>query len=899
MQARINKRLLFVSLYLASPFFLIAQQIDTIRITEYFSNVPMQEALSRLESSYHLKFYFKTTWFENTQINLSVDSATVTGTINRLLAGKPFDYRIINGNKIVILPSEQVSLLINDLKDYSEGLSIQDFILVGKAEDAGIQKTPIISGKIIDGKTGEPIIGAMIQVNNLNQGAATDADGNYKLVLAPGMYTLTVNSVGYEKNELYIKLISNGELNIELFDKSIDIDDIIIYGQRVDKNVTSNQMSLVELDVQSIKQLPAVAGDRDILKGLTTMPGVKSIGEFSSGINVRGGGEDQNLYLLNGAPLFNTTHVFGLFSVINPDVVDRLTLYKGHIPAYYGERVSSVIDIQTLQNAPEKLRIRGGIGLYDSKLTLLVPVYRNNIYLDISGRTSYSNWILHNINDYQLTNSSAFFYDINGTLHFSLPKNLITISAYSSYDEFKFASEVDYKYDSEVGSFNWNYMVSPSLGSYLTLAYSNYQVKKDDISTTYKKNSIESGIRYIGMDYRLKFTGILKNTLDGGFNLVNYLIHPGEMHPLEFTTSIDYAKLDAESAWEGAVFLNDEYKINEYFVVNAGIRLSGFQQTDNKLIFGLEPRISTRIKLGESSSVKLSYNRNFQYISLISLSSVSTPGDIWKLCDSKIKPLTANQIAVGYYRNFHNNSIETSVEVYYKKLNNIIEYEDGAVLEMNPDLENTLLNAEGKNYGVEFLLKKNGGTVDGWISYTYSKSLRRSTTNDSEKSINDGKYFPSSYDKPHDLTVVANLHVNKRLRLSANFTYSTGRPITIPESEISVENLVPIDDISDPLEIDYSDVTAVVFSDRNEYRIPDYHRLDISITLDESLKKKKKWKGSWTLSILNVYGRKNPYTVFYRKDMTANSQNDYNFYNMYKMYLIGNPVPTLTYTFIF
>jgi len=284
---------------------------------------------------------------------------------------------------------------------------------------------------------------------------------------------------------------------------------------------------------------------------------------------------------------------------------------------------------------------------------------------------------------------------------------------------------------------------------------------------------------------------------------------------------------------------------------------------------------------------------------MISLSSVSTPGDIWKLSNTKIKPLIANQIALGFYRNFFNNSIESSVEIYYKGLKNITEYADGAELEMNSNLDDILLNAEGRNYGIEFLLRKNSGTIDGWISYTYSRSFRRTPDKTSEVTINDGRYFPSSYDKPHDLAVVANLHINRRLRISANFSYSTGRPITIPEYVYTIDKPIQYYDVNGNLVTGYNEQEAVVYSDRNEYRIPDYHRLDISISLDESLKRRKSWKGSWTFSILNVYGRKNPYTVFYRHDEVASSQNNYNFFNMYKLYLIGKPIPTLSYTFIF
>jgi hypothetical protein len=668
---------------------------------------------------------------------------------------------------------------------------------------------------------------------------------------------------------------------MELFDKSIALDDIVIYGERVDKNISSYQMSLVELDNRSIKQLPSVAGGKDILKGLTTMPGVKSIGEFSSGINVRGGGEDQNLYLFNGAPLFNTSHVFGLFSVINPDAVDRLSLYKGHIPAMHGERVSSVIDMRTSESAPDRVSVKGGIGLYDGKLMAEVPLYKDKVFFDAGVRTSYSNWMLQRMKDYNLRNSLATFYDLNGSLHALLPKGRISISGYTSFDEFKFASEVKYKYGSTLGSLNWSYPISSNLGSYLSISYSKYKVEKDDISTNLMQSRTDSEITYKGLKYRVKFGGINRHTLDAGFSLIKYDIMPGEQEPLNNFSLVVSSELEPEEAYEGAVFITDEYNLSSNITLNAGIRVSGYSNPEAPKEFGLEPRLSAKLRLNDFSSVKVSYNRNFQYLSMISYSSVSTPADIWKLSDSYIRPLEATQFALGYYRNFLNNSIETSVEIYYKGLNHVIEYKDGANLEMNPELRNELIDATGRNFGVEFLLKKNSGKVDGWISYTYARSLRRTSGVEAGKVINENAWFPSSYDRPHDVTVVSNLHLNKRLQLSANFTYSSGRPITLPEYKYFADNEV-----------------VVFFSDRNKYRIPPYHRLDFTLSFDESLRIKKKWKGRWSFSILNVYGRKNAYTVFYKKE-DPSVINDYNRFSLYKLYLIGRPLPTVSYLFIF
>jgi hypothetical protein len=877
----LSKKYIAFLFFFLFPSLIWSQKKETLPISASFLHVPMVSALDSLEKQYKIMLYYRQEWFIHDSVNLKITGIGLDEAVRMILSDKSYTYKIIADSNVIFLPKEQTAGFLEQTTIYNdEGLADNDIALVGAVENAGKSKIDVISGQITDGKTGDPVIGATIQVNNLSIGAITNVQGRYKLSLPPGYYTLKVSGVGYEQNAYKIKIVADGEFNIELIEKTIALKEVIVYSERVDNNVISNQMSIIKLDVRSLKLLPVVSGGKDILKGLTSMPGVKSVGEFSSGINVRGGGEDQNLYLLNGTPLFNTSHVFGLFSVINPDIVENLSLYKGHIPSIYGERVSSVIDIETANNAPEKLAIKGGIGLYDSRMAVLLPIYKKKIFFDLSGRTSYSNFILKNMSDNNLRNSKASFYDINGTIHFNLLKNIISVSGYLSNDEFRFASEVRYKYGSELSTINWERIIKPGLISYLTLSYSNYHVIKDDIHDALLQSRTESGIRYSAMKYRLSKSGV-HHSIDAGINIINYRIRPGERTPLDTISLIIPASLRPEEAYEGAVFINDDYTLNDYITFNTGLRISGYLKPDSRMIFGLEPRLSARIKIKENSSVKMSYNRDFQYISLISASLVSTPGDIWKLANSILKPLTANQFALGYYRNFLNNSVEASIETYYKTLSNIIDYKDGAVLEMNPDLENGLLNANGINYGVEFSLKKNSGTFDGWISYTYSRSWLKVTDPVQGKIISNNKYYPSSIDKPNDFTIVVNWHANRRLQFTANFTYSSGRPITLPEYKYSTAGEI-----------------MVIFSKRNEYRIPDYHRLDLTVSLDESLKIKKRWKGHWSFSLLNVYGRRNPYSIYYKKE-DPNAFNNYNSFNLYKLYLIGRPIPTLNYSFTF
>jgi len=887
------------------------QNLDGVRISAEFRHMSVSDIFRQLEKTYPYKFYFKEEWFSKDSITIRIENRGIDETLKKILGDKPFTYRVLSSNNFIFLPKEKVAMLSGELVNYSDN-SITDlsFIKVGKPEEAGKYKSVTVTGRVTDGKTNEPVIGATIQVPNTQRGVVSNLQGKYSLGLSPGLYAIEISSIGYEKAQYNVKVLSNGELNFELFEKSVALEDIVIYGQRIDRNVSGHQMSMIELDIKSIKQLPSASGTKDILKGLTSMPGIKSVGEFSSGINVRGGGEDQNLYLVNGAPLFNTSHVLGLFSVINPDAVEKLSLYKGHIPASYGERVSSIVEIHTLETPPVKAKVKGGVGIYDSRLMVNLPIYKDKIYFDFGGRSSYSNWILKNSKVISLRNSLASFYDVNGTLHMNLGKSHISLSGYTSNDIFRFSSEVKYIYGNYLGSLNWNYMFSSNLAGYLTLAYSQYNVEKDNISNKYTASKLASGITYKSLKYRLKYTAIKGHTLDAGFGIVRYDVPEQKINPLNEISLINSATLQSEQAYEGSFFINDEYNFSEYLSFNAGLRISGYMEigpatlaqyaagnirdsstitglrTYNKnasiqTYYGFEPRLSSRFQIDEHSSVKVSYNRNIQYLSLISYSSVSTPSDAWKLADPYIKPLIANQVAIGYFRNFLSNTIEFSVEMYYKSLRNVIEYKNGGNFEMNRHIEDVLLNASGRNYGVEVLVKKSSGKVEGWLSYTFSRSLRKTDGLYPTELINDNKYFPSSYDIPHDLTVVMNYHVNKRVQFSGNFSFASGRPITLPEYKFSIGN-------------DY----AVYFSDKNAYRLPAYHRLDLTMTVDESLKIKKKWRGSWSFSILNVYGRKNPYTIFFRK-ADPSALNDYNPYSLFKLYLIGTPVPTLTYNFVF
>jgi len=906
-----TKSLIFIILLLSSFYFnLVSQSIDTLYLSATYTSTPLTDFLSDLEKKYPVTFYFKSQWFADDTINLSFTNTSLSEALDKVVKGTPYLYKVIQGNMVVFMLKEEVALMMGQMVDLSLDMQDMSIVVIGNPDEAGKYKKVTLTGTISDGKTGAPLFGATIHIENTTNAVISKLNGAYSLDIHPGIYTLVVSSIGFEKAVYKVKIISNGNFDIELFEKSHEIDEVAIYGQRIHDNIRGNQMSLIEMDAKNIKKLPDIVGEKDILKSLTMMPGVKSFGEFGSGINVRGGGEDQNLYLLEGAPVFNTSHVLGLLSVINPDAVNNVTLYKGHIPAGYGERVSSVMEIQIKNSNIDKLYARGGIGLYNSRLMFEGPVYKDMITFNVGGRTSYSNWLLGRLPDYYLQNSAASFYDINGLLKFNLKKHMITLFGYKSYNKFRYTDELNYEYENLLGSLKWSQSISSNIGSSLILSLSQYNVKKDDIKPGYEQSRFSSKINYLSGKYNVLYSGFADHNIDLGLQGIMYRIQPGELIPLNDTSLINPEFLVNEQAYEGSVYINDLYEISNNISINAGIRYSGYFFTGPlniplyregasiseisvvdsiyygkgeviKSYYNIEPRFSLKVQLSDNNSVKLSYNRNSQYISLISYTSIPTPDDVWKLSGAYIKPLIANQFAVGYYRNFLGKSIETSVELYYKKLANLVEYKNNASLEMRQHLETELINASGKNYGIEFLLKKKTGKLDGWISYTFSRTLKKTSGKYSDEIINNNNFYPSSYDKPHDLTIFLNYNINRRWRVMGNFTFSSGRSVTLPEYQYNT-----------------GAEKIIYYSDRNKYRLPPYHRLDVSISLDESLRLKKKWKGSWTFSILNLYGRKNAYSVFYKKEQ-PDQDNDYKRFNLFKLYIIGRPLPTITYNFIF
>ncbi len=529
-------KMLFLGFFLFYFVNSFSKPDDIIKITGTF-NESLVDFLNEIGKTNNLSFFFQPEWFNSKTVNRKYDGAPLSTILDDLLHDLPYKFYAIQPNIIVFLPKDEV-LNVLSKSSFQSNETDNNIQVIGKLEDIGKVKKPEVRGTVLDGKTGEAIIGATILVQNTTMGGASDVKGNYAISLAPGVYNLVISSIGYEPKTYTVKLIGNGILNIELFDQSIKLDEVIVSAQRADKNVKSNQMSIIELDKKTLKQLPSLFGEKDVIKSLTMMPGVSSVGEFGAGINVRGGSSDQNLFLMEGTPIFNSSHVFGLISVVNPDDVNNVSLFKGYIPQNFGERVSSVMDIQMKEGNFKQVHASGGIGLLDSRLMVESPIVTDKASIIISARSSYSNWLLRQMPDIDLRNSSAGFYDISSTISIiANTKNKITIFGYASSDNFKYSSQLKYDYTNYLGSITWDHKYNSDFNSKIIFATSNYSINKDNIDNVESKNQesrVNTGISYNNIKADFNYSQSTSQTINFGSQLIYYSNNPGIENPTRF-----------------------------------------------------------------------------------------------------------------------------------------------------------------------------------------------------------------------------------------------------------------------------------------------------------------------------------------------------------------------------
>ncbi|MCH8330402.1 MAG: TonB-dependent receptor [Bacteroidetes bacterium] len=723
-----------------------------------------------------------------------------------------------------------------------------------------------ISGYVRDGASGEELIGVNILVDELKTGTATNIYGFYSITLSKGTYNLTYSFLGFETIHKVIDLDKNHQISLELNEKETGLKEVIVTGERVDENVRSNEMSIVKLNVKEIKTLPVLFGEVDVLKTIALLPGVSTSGEGGTGLYVRGGGPDQNLILLDEAPVYNASHLLGFFSIFNSDAIKDVKLYKGGIPAQYGGRLSSVLDVKMNEGNSKKYSATGGIGLISSRLTIEGPLVKNKSSFILSGRRTYADLFLKLSKDTMLNQSRLYFYDFNVKANYRFSeKDRVFVSGYFGRDVFGFSDIFGFDWGNSTGTLRWNHLFNEKLFKNTMLLYSNYNYT---FSFNFDDEEIRliSGIKNVNLKTDLNWFPNLMNNVKFGASFLYHIFEPPSFESA--IPGFELLKIPEKYALESGAYFSNEQTFSDRLSANYGLRFSAFSlmgpvdnftyNSDREFVIdttsygrgqifktypGLEPRASFNYLLTKTSSVKLSYNRTRQYIHLLSNSSAGSPTDLWIPSSSVVQPQVGDQVAVGYFRNFKNNIFETSVEVYYKYMQNQIDYKNGANIVFNPTIETELLFGRGRAYGVELFINKKVGRLTGWFGYTLARSERQIDQ------INNGDTYPAKYDRTHDVEVVVSYTLSKRIKVAGTWVYATGNAVTFPVGKYV-----------------YDDNIVSFYTERNGYRMPNFHRMDLSITLEN--KPHKKFDSSWNLSIYNAYLRQNAYAIQFRQSST-------------------------------
>lgn len=741
-----------------------------------------------------------------------------------------------------------------------------------------------LSGTIKDSKNNETLIGVNIYIPALKIGTTTNEYGFYSLTVPRGEHQIEISYMGYQTLQQSIILNQNTKSNFSISESGQELQEVIITDNKGKINIKSPEMSVNKLSISTIKKMPVVLGEVDVLKSILLLPGVTNAGEGASGFNVRGGGADQNLILLDEATIFNSSHVFGFFSVFNPDAIKDLKLYKGGIPARFGGRASSVLDIYQKDGNSKDFHVNGGIGLISSRLLVEGPIVKDKGSFLIGGRASYAHLFLKFSEENK--DNSAYFYDLNTKLSYKLnDSNSLYLSGYFGRDVFNLNKSFTNIYGNSTLNLRWNHLYSDKLFSNLSLIYSDYYYGLD---LDYVGFKWDSGIKNYNLKYDFKHYFSDKFKLNYGLNGIYYDFNPGTIKPTGTDSGINPDQLDRKYAFEPSIYLDAENQISKKITLAYGLRYSLFYRlgastinyydNNNPVIFdsdmqiyekgtptstqyfgknkvikdynNFEPRFSVSYQLNDDQSVKASYNRMAQYLQLISNTSSPTPLDVWMPSDTYIKPQIADQVALGYFRNIKEGAYSLEAETFYKAIQNRLDYIDGANLIANNAIEQVILNGKMRAYGLEIMLKKNTGKFNGWISYTLSKSEQQTPGRTPEETgINNGKWYSSAYDKTHNLAVTSAYNLNEKWSFGANFVLQSGQPVTYPNGQY-----------------EYLGITVPSYGLRNENRLPAYHHLDISATLTPRKNKDRKWKAEWVFSIYNLYNRSNAASINFRQN---------------------------------
>ena len=877
-----RSRILGTIIFSCCCFFLHGQKIHSLVVDQYTNGKEIGELVESLERKFELDFIFE---------DKSVAKRKVEGVkeVMTLLSFLKWQLR----DKKIELYNNNVILILNKKKDDFRDLT---FSLINMPNGQ-------ISGKVFDEENNEPIIGATVLFANTNKGTVTDATGVFNAPMAEDLLLLEVSYVGYKMREHLVissRFAKSDNINIGIRIAADQLGTILVKGKKSDSNVSDQRMGIQLMQMKTIKQLPTFLGEVDPIKGVTTLPGVSSTGDIAAGFNVRGGENSQNLILQDGAIIFNPTHLFGFFSAFNPDFIQDVSLLKGGGPAVFGGRVSSVLDINTRNGDLNNYAVSGGVGVVSSRLTVEGPIQKNKSSFMLGGRLSYSTWFIRSYEDVQLKNSFANFYDLSAKVFQKInDNNYISVTGYYSYDDFNIGIDSTFSWYTQNLSAKWDHVFNEKSRSHLTLASSNYtsEILYDDELFGF---DYQNGVNVLALNYLHEYEWSPSINLEFGLNANFSKINPGGASPNPEKSLSLPNQLNKQRCIEPALFIDGSFELNDHWAISAGLRYGQFLRLGADKIYtldydniegrtasisdtvfyakndiisnykGLEPRVSLRYLTEGAGSIKIGYYRTQQFIHQVSTTNSPSPVDFWIASSPNILPQKSDQFSLGYFQNFNDNRIESSIELFYKKTKNTIDYIAGVDFDKNQQYEAGLLQGLGEAYGLELLLKKKAGRFFGWTAYTFSRSFRTFEGTVPELSVNDGKRYSSVYDQPHQLSLVLNYKLSKQVTLSTNFTYNTGRPLTIPISKYSYGTILSVNN----------------YSSRNEYRGPDYHRLDVSLEIKSKDKPGKKYTGAFVISLYNVYGRKNAYAIYFDNVGQA-----------FKTAIIGSIVPSLSYNF--
>jgi hypothetical protein len=905
-----------------------AQQGQVKSISVNFQQATIEQVVTELEAKSGFRFFYDPMQFDSLKVTLQLTDKPIETILSQAFKNTGFSFTITKQQQVFLTKGREIqtglavgyfgitaanataaNMSVSPANaDPDKDKKIPEATTENKLYEIGLKTNTIeagtatLSGYVKEAKSGESVTGASIYVTNTKTGVATDQFGYFTIKLPKGRQVLSVRGIGMRDTRRQIILYSDGKIVIEMQEQVTSLKEVKISAEKV-ANVRNVQLGVNRLDIKSIKQVPTVFGEADILRVVLTLPGVQSVGEATTGFNVRGGSADQNLILMNDATIYNPSHFFGFFSSFNPDIVKDIELYKSSIPERFGGRLSSVLDVTNREGNKKKFTGSAGVGLITSRLNVEGPIIKDKTSFSFGGRTTYSDWLLKLLPD-AYKHSSASFYDLNLDISHQIDdKNNLYLTSYISRDKFKLNSDTAYSYSNRNINLKWKHNFNNKLFSVITAGIDRYQY--DVSSADNPVNAYKLNFDINQSNFKTDFTYYLnrKNTVDFGLSSIYYKLHPGSFQPLGAQSLVAPDVVATQQALESALYLGDKFDVTDDLSISGGVRYSiynflGPQTVYNyapnlpktstnlldstnyasgkfiKTYSGPEIRLSARYQLGDNLSIKGGYNTLRQYIHLLSNTTAISPTDVWQLSDPNIKPQYGDQVSLGLYHNLKSNTIETSVEVYYKRLRDYLDYKSGANLVLNHHIETDVVGTEGKAYGIEFLVKKATGKANGWISYAYSRTFLRQNDPNVGDLINGGAYYPANFDKPHSFNFIGNYRFSHRFSVSVNITYSTGRPITLPIAKY-----------------EYGGSERVFYSDRNQYRIPDYFRSDFSMNIEGNHKVHQLTHNSFTIGVYNLTGRQNAYSTYFTEQGGV--------INGYKLSIFARPIPFINYNIRF